>query len=170
MVKKCPSVSNYRTINILRMSKLIKALYITNVCFWFALLIYSLTLLMAYNGVIKDLFIFNCIKPNQFEIIENEKKKNILISFNFIAGNKVYNSEHQISTSAIEENLFSEKDPMICFNSHFPSLKYVFGANVEIRKHKLGIWFSAGFIIFFTLLYGLSNKSFWVGKYSKLST
>lgn len=150
------------------MKKLIKIALVLNYLLWGCVFLYSLLMYFAYNGIF-NLFDFTCQKADNFIIEETENRNSYKIFYEYIVGEKKIEVVERIAVEVFNGDMNNSDKLEICYNTTFPSLSYVNGANITLRKHKGGMVVGFIFITFFAALDLFINKDYWANKYKIFS-
>ena len=136
----------------------IKFFYFFGLLFWGIGLFYSLTKLILLNDK------FFCMEnATDVEIICDRDSINIICAYTYRVNKKEYNDSYVMYADYFAKcNIDSI---YVKYNASFPSISYIEGIPLKIRKQKVGIIVSSFFLIFLILLWNISNREKWIKRY-----
>ncbi|MFK7907257.1 MAG: hypothetical protein AB8B69_19120 [Chitinophagales bacterium] len=145
--------------------KFLRFIYILGLLFWASILIYSISQLFALNGLGE---VFEVATPQKVNTIVKHDSSFVNIEYDYIVGGNIYRSRYKIALTYY--NRHKTDSIKIKYNTLFPSVSYIEGIPLKIRKQKIDIFISIFFITFLSLLWNLSNKEKWIERYKKIGT
>lgn len=151
------------------MKKLIKICLGLNYIFWGVFFLWSLGLLIAYNGLF-EFFSFKCKIEESFLTVEKERKNGYKIYYSYTDGERTFESREDVSTAIFNEKFKNIELIEICYNETFPRLSYIKNLNLAVYRNKVGLIISLIFIMFFLSIDLFSNKDYWIKKYQEFYT
>jgi hypothetical protein len=145
------------------MKVIAKVFLFIGLLFWGLGLIYSLSKLIALNGLGN---LFDMESPNSiFTRIERDSL-DINIYYAYKVEEKEYSSEYNMFAEYF--NRCNVDTIIIKYNTIFPMISYIEGVPLKIRKQKTGIFISSFFVLFLLLIWRFSNKDKWVKAYEEV--
>ena len=145
------------------MKLIVKFFLILGLLFWGAGFIYSLSNLIALNGM------GNFFKVEKPEIVETKMERDSLdvnIYYTYEVNRKKYNSDYKMVKGYFEK--CNVDCIVIMYNTKFPMVSYIEGIPLKNRKQKTGILISLFFFLFLLLVWKLSNRKKWVKTYEEV--
>jgi hypothetical protein len=130
--------------------------------FWGVGLIYSLSKLIALNGLGN---LFEVETANNTDARIERDSLDINIYYTYQVEEKEYNSEYKMFAEYFDR--CGVDTIIIKYNTSFPMVSYIEGVPLKIRKQKTGIFISSFFLLFLLLIWRLSNKNKWVKTYEE---
>lgn len=150
------------------MKKLIKIALILNYLLWGGVFLYSLFMYFSYNGIL-NLFNFTCQKAENYTIEATGNRNSYKIFYEYMVGENKFEVVERVAVEVFNWDINNSDKLEICYNATFPSLSYIDGANIALRKHKGGMVVGFIFIAFFAIIDLLFNKDYWANKYKAFS-
>jgi hypothetical protein len=139
------------------MKSITKIFVILGVAFWSIGLLYSVSKLIALNGL-GNIFEMNEAQNAKTRIIKDST--HITISYKYQVEEKTYQDSYKMLIEYFER---CDVDTIaIKYNKRFPMVSYIDCVPLKIRQQKVGMIISAFFILFFIVLWKLSDKDKWL--------
>jgi hypothetical protein len=135
------------------MRTIAKVFLFIGLLFWGVGLIYSLSKLIALNGL-GDFF--KVESPQNIDTRIERDSLDINIYYTYQVEEKEYSSEYKMFAEYFER--CGVDTVVVKYNATFPMVSYIEGVPLKNRKQKTGIFISTFFILFLLLLWKLSNK------------
>lgn len=132
---------------------IVKIFLFIGLLFWGVGLLYSLSKLVALNGLGNY---FEVQTPENVETKIERDSLDINIHYIYKVADKEYSSEYKMFVEYFDR--CGVDTVVVKYNKTFPSISYIEGIPLKIRKQKTGIVISSFFILFLLLLWKLSNK------------
>ena len=145
------------------MRLIIKLFFILGIAFWGLGLIYSLSKLIALNGL-GNIFEMNEARNAKTEIIRDST--DISIVYTYQVEGKVYQDNYKMFVEYFEK--CGIDTIVVKYNKDFPMVSFIDGVPLKVRKQKTGIIISTFFLLFLALLWKLSNKDKWIKTYEEV--
>lgn len=144
------------------MKLIVKLFFIFGIAFGSVGFLYSFSQLIALNGL-GNIFEMKDAKEIKTEITHDSIHINILYAY--IIDGKEYKDDYKMVTEYFEQcNIDSI---VVKYNKNFPSISYIDGVPLKIRKQRFGIFMSLFFLLFITLIWKLSNRDKWIRTYEQ---
>lgn len=131
-----------------------KIFLFVGILFWGVGLLYSLSKLVALNGL------GNCFEVKTPENIDTRIERDSLdinIYYTYKVAEREYSSEYKMFAKYFDD--CGIDTVVVKYNELFPSVSYIEGVPLKIRKQKTGIFISFFIILFILLLWKFSNKN-----------
>jgi hypothetical protein len=142
---------------------IVKIFYIFGIVFFGIGLVYSLSRLVALNGL-GDIFEMKEARKAITEIVRDSS--DISISYTYQVKGKEYHDNYKMF---VDYFMRCNVDTIVIkYNKIFPMISYIDGVPLKIRKQRTGIFISTFFLLFLILIWNLSNKDRWVRTYEKV--
>lgn len=151
------------------MKRLIKICFILNYLFWSVFFLTSLGYLFAFNGLV-NIYTFDCVVGENFQSVPKERKNGFNLKYSYRVGEEIFESSEVISNEIYEKYFKNSNQLEICYNKSIPNLSYIKVVNLAVRRHKVGLFVSLIFLVFFLTIDFFSNKNYWIKKYKEFFT
>ncbi|MEM6734430.1 MAG: hypothetical protein AAF620_00030 [Bacteroidota bacterium] len=149
------------------MRRVIRVGLILNYLFWGGMFAYAFALFVAYNGIF-EVFEFNCKYADEFSVSLKENKKSYYVRYSYIDNSKIFSNKEGISKDIYDQQIGDVENLEICYNRTFPTLSYLKGKNLALRRSKVGMVVSSIFLTLFVLIDLFSDKEKWANRYEKV--
>ncbi len=145
------------------MKVIAKGFLFMGLLFWGLGLIYSLSKLIALNGLGN---LFEVQSPISIDTRIERDSLDINIYYTYRVEENEYSSEYKMFAEYFNQ---CEIDTIIIkYNTTFPMVSYIEGVPLKIKRQKTGIFISSFFLLFLLLIWRFSKKDKWVKTYEEV--
>ncbi|MFA0964289.1 hypothetical protein AB9P05_20950 [Roseivirga sp. BDSF3-8] len=95
-------------------------------------------------------------------------KKSYNVRYSYTDNSKVFSNKEGISKEIYDQQIGDVENLEICYNRTFPTLSYLKGKNLALRRNKLGMVVSSIFMALFILIDVFADKEKWANRYEKV--
>lgn len=145
------------------MKTIVKIFLILGILFWGAGLIFSLSKLIALNGLGE---FFKMEVANDATTHITQDSTDIVIAYAYHVKGKEYNDNYKMFIDYY--NRCDIDSIIVRYNESFPMISYIDGVPLKNRQQKTGMIISTFFLLFLILIWRLSNKNKWVKTYEEI--